>query len=744
MNKALLLFLFIFIGSSGLFGKHIIGGVITYEYLGVGGDPNTNKYRFVLSVYRDCNGGGAELDNPAEITIYEEIGGNYVQFFSGGVFLQSTAYVPVVPMPCMTPPSVCVEKGEYTFIKDIPNTGNSFHISYQRCCRNETITNIQTPGDVGATYTIELTSAAMDAKNSSPQFTSLPPIVICNDFPIAYDHAATDKDGDQLVYSFCSPLDGGGKLQSASTFNLCNGVQPIPGCAPPFDHIKFVVPYSLGKPMAGDPVVAINPSTGFIDGVPHQIGQYVVAVCVSEYRNGQLLSVVRREFQFNVADCQPDLYADVKKDTVIGFKNYLINSCGNTDIQFINLSQGGSNINSYYWEFDLNDGTFATSTAKDAIIAFPDTGLYHGKMILNNNLPCNDSVDIALNIFPSITADFSYVYDTCIAGPVQFEDHSHSEGVLQNWSWNFGEGGSDKVKHPAYLYKDPGEYPVTLTVEDGNKCMDDTTNIIVWQPAPSDVIIAPSTYNGCIPANIFFDNLSTPIDSTYTFEWDFGDGTVDSVLSPTHLFEEEGVYSISVKITSPIGCEAEDAFPNWIRVLPSPTALFSYSPEEVIGLDAIIQFTNESLDADRWFWNFDSLATTRELDPSYTFQDTGRHVVYLRVVHASGCVDTISKVIDVVPEITFYMPNAFTPNEDTQNDIFLGKGVLAGISDFKMTIWNRWGEQVFESADPVIGWNGRKNNSGQASPPGVYVYVVSFVTPRGKKEQLRGFATLIR
>jgi len=743
MNKLILVIL-LFFTTNIVSAKHIIGGMMAYEYLGVGSQANSNKYKFSLFVYRDCYGGGAQFDNPAEITIYEEINGSFIMIFTGGQFLSKSENVQVVPMPCMTPPDVCVQKAEYYFEMDLPVTGNSYHISYQRCCRNETIFNIQSPGDVGATYTIELTNAAMLAKNSSPQFNSVPPIVICNDFPIAYDHSATDKDGDQLIYSFCAPLNGGGKILSGAGANSCDGVIPIPGCPPPFEPVKFIPPYGLATPMGGSPLVNINAGNGFIDGIPHQIGQYVVAVCVSEYRAGQLMSVVRREFQFNVTDCQPDIFADVKKDTVIGFKNFLINACGSNDIQFTNLSIGGSNINSYYWEFDLNNGSFATSTAKDALLTFPDTGRYEGKMVLNRGTPCNDSVNIAINVFPSITADFSYVYDTCIAGPVQFTDHSHSEGILQDWSWKFGEGGSDKAKHPAYLYKDPGEYPVTLTVEDANKCTDDTTNFIVWQPAPSDVIIAPSTFNGCIPANIFFDNLSTPIDSTYTFEWDFGDGKVDSVLSPTHLFEEEGLYSITVRITSPIGCVAEDAFPNWIRVLPSPQAIFSYSPNEINSFNSAIQFSDESIDAVRWFWNFDSLATTQVQHPSYTFQDTGRHVVYLRVVHPSGCVDTASTIIDVIPEITFFMPNAFTPNEDTKNDIFLGKGLLEGISDFKMTIWNRWGEQIFESNDPDVGWNGRKNNEGRPSPPGVYVYVVSYVGPRGESQKIRGFATLIR
>ena len=743
--KPILLILTVFLFSTHhLIAKHIIGGVMTYEYLGDGTIPNSNKYEFTLEVYRDAGGGGAPFDNPAEITIYEEENGTYVLYSTGGKYIGSQKNVPIVPMPCMKPPNVLVQRAIYKFTISLPISGNSYHISYQRCCRNESISNIATPGDVGATYTIELTHAAMLAKNSSPKFSSLPPIVICNEFPVAYDHSATDKDGDQLIYSFCSPLDGGGKITSGAGSESCDGVIPIPGCPPPFDKVAFVFPYSLSKPMGGDPVITINPGNGFIDGIPHQIGQYVMAVCVSEYRNGQLLSVVRREFQFNVADCKPDLTADVQKDTVIGFKNYLLNTCGVSEIQFTNLSQGGNNIKDYYWEFDLKNGSFATSTARDAKIAFPDTGRYEGKMVLNRGLSCGDSIDIAVNVFPEAHASFTYDYDTCIAGPVSFTDYSNSDGILQGWSWDFGEGGSDKSKNPSYLYKDPGQYPVTLKVEDGNHCTDDTTNVITWQPAPSDIIISPSTFNGCIPANIFFDNLSAPIDSTYTFEWDFGDGQTDSVQSPTHLFMEEGLYSVGLKIISPIGCVAEDFYPNWIQVLPSPKAAFSYTPDEITSFHPEIQFIDESEDAIRWYWNFDSLATTQAQNPTYAFQDTGRHVVYLRVVHPQGCIDTTSRVIDVIPEITFYMPNAFTPNEDTKNDIFLGKGILDGITHFRMTIWNRWGEEIFESKDPSVGWNGKRHNSGRPSPPGVYVYVVDFVGPRGTPQHFQGFATLIR
>jgi gliding motility-associated-like protein len=90
------------------------------------------------------------------------------------------------------------------------------------------------------------------------------------------------------------------------------------------------------------------------------------------------------------------------------------------------------------------------------------------------------------------------------------------------------------------------------------------------------------------------------------------------------------------------------------------------------------------------------------------------------------------------------MPNAFTPNEDAKNELFMGGGIFRGIREYDMKIVNRWGEVIFESSDPNYGWNGRKNNSGRMSQNGVYMYMVQFTGPRGAPHEYRGFATLIR
>ncbi|MEZ4986641.1 MAG: gliding motility-associated C-terminal domain-containing protein [Saprospiraceae bacterium] len=114
------------------------------------------------------------------------------------------------------------------------------------------------------------------------------------------------------------------------------------------------------------------------------------------------------------------------------------------------------------------------------------------------------------------------------------------------------------------------------------------------------------------------------------------------------------------------------------------------------------------------------------------------------VFHPSGCTDTATALIDIFPDIRYFIPNAFTPNGDGSNDFFVGKGIVSGIQDFHFRIWNRWGEPVFETEDPFSGWNGRKNNTGQEMPAGVYLVVVTFRDPRGEPYEIKGFATLVR
>ncbi|HMQ49291.1 MAG TPA: PKD domain-containing protein [Saprospiraceae bacterium] len=727
--------------------KHIIGGVMTYECLGNG------RYEFTLKLYRDCNCTDcAEFDPFASIGIYRCTGDNCGgqnqnnPFQEVDVQLLSVTRVEEPDYPCLIPPDVCVQEGLYQFQLDLPvSSTQSYHVSYQRCCRNVTISNIFNPDQIGATHTIEITPLAQQQCNNSAIFNEFPPTIICAGTSLVFDHSATDADGDQLVYSFCAPLQGGGPItDNAALYNTCAGAQPIPACPPPYDPIVFIGPtYSPTNPVGGNPAISIDPNTGIITGTPNIQGQFVVGVCVQEFRNGMLINEVFRDFQFNVASCDPTVIAQIASDELVD-DEFVVISCGDLDVNFQNTSFQQNFIEQYEWTFDI-EGVPTTFDVWSPLVSFPDTGTYLGNLILNPNTACGDTAFIQVNIYPDLDADFEFEYDTCIAGPVVFTDLSYAEsGLITNWDWDFADGNTSTLQHPIHQYLIPDEFPVGLTITDINGCQDTEIKPLLYFPVPELLVVAPTEEVACVPARILFNNLSYPISEAYDILWNFGDGGTDTVVSPIYVYEETGTYTVSIDIVSPLGCQTDTTFFDLITVLPSPMAGFSYTPSQPSNIVPEIRITDESIDAIRWLYDFGSGRTSNLQEPVYVFPDTGLYQVMQVVTHPSGCKDTLIQLIDVIPEVRFYLPNAFTPNYDGLNDLYMGTGVMIGATHFRMQIWNRWGEQVFETSDLLKGWDGNHQKTGQPAPAGVYMVLVTYTGPRGQPYVIKGVATIVR
>ena len=311
--------------------------------------------------------------------------------------------------------------------------------------------------------------------------------------------------------------------------------------------------------------------------------------------------------------------------------------------------------------------------------------------------------------------------------------------------WDFGDGSKDSNKvNVEHQFVKPGIKYVTLTGIDIQGCKGDTTIKFNWQPAPAIIIAKPDIFGGCSPATVLFTNRSTPVDSTYKVAWDFGDGSFSNEISPRHIYLKDGTYNVKLEITSPIGCYKKAIFRNLINVKPSPVASFLLPENKISNLKPDVEFTDQSIDAHSWRWTFGDGKFSNEQNPSHKFRDTGVFNIKLTVKNVFSCTDTFSKKLYVYPEVTFFMPNAFTPNYDTVNDEFKGVGYTFGMKNFSMTVWNRWGEMIFETNNPNTGWNGLKNNTGEEIPNGIYLYDVSFTGFSDTKQNQKGYVTLIR
>jgi len=288
---------------------HIVGGEIGYRCLG------GNQYEITLRVFRDCFNADptAFFDDPGIIAVYA----------SNGLRLSNISLRPIGNDTlregldsCYTSfiNSVCVHTTVYKSVVTLNPRVGGYHFVYQRCCRNTTISNIVNPTEAGATYDILLTEAAMGKCNSSPVVNSWPPVYVCANQELNVNSAATDVNNDSIAYKLCAPLVGG-TLQRP---------QPIPPTAPPFQPIIWLGPtYSLANVLGGNNPLTIDVNTGIMKGVPPVLGQFVVAVCVEEYDRStkNLLSVVRRDFQYNVVNCMvPQATFEAPKELCVGSK----------------------------------------------------------------------------------------------------------------------------------------------------------------------------------------------------------------------------------------------------------------------------------------------------------------------------------------------------------------------------------------------------------------------------------------
>jgi gliding motility-associated-like protein len=624
---------------------HIVGGVMSYECLGFNTTNNTITIRITLRVYRDAINGQAPFDNPANVGVYA---GTSLAVFQT---LQMTNPVitnaPIdLSNPCLsvTPGSVAVEEAVYRITVTLPYNPNGYTFSYQRCCRNHTINNLVNPGAVGATYTINLSGPAQLACNSSPVFNNYPPIVICRDQPINFDHSATDANGNTLVYSLCDPFTGGTQ----------NNPAPNPPSPPPYIPVPFVAGFNASFPMPSNPVISINPNTGLLTGTPRQTGQYVVGVCVREFSpTGVLLSTTMRDFQFNVVNCFSTLQAQIRADSVdASGQGFIINSCNNNIITFINQStaQPQSLITAYEWRFDLNNGNFATSNNTNPTIIFPGAGTYSGWLVVNpGQAGCTDTAYITLNVYPPALPQFEVIIDSCNISlpPIQFNDISITDPTAPTvqWLWNFGDGTFSNLQNPTHLYPNAGSYTVNLTMTDTNNCVHTYTLPVDWYPpaVPQFTVDDP---DGCEPHTATFTHTSFPFGPGYSTLWSFGDGNI-STLSPTvtHIYPNPGVYTVSLQHVSPWGCISNLDRNNLISVFEGPNAAYTYTYDSCVyeAVDFIDISTPNSLATPivSWLWDFEDGTTSALQNPSHLYQFAGTYPVNLTVTDANGCTNTV-------------------------------------------------------------------------------------------------------
>ena len=385
--------------------------------------------------------------------------------------------------------------------------------------------------------------------------------------------------------------------------------------------------------------------------------------------------------------------------------------------------------------FGLNDGA-AEATATGGVVPYSYiwtgdvtgpllsdifAGLYQISVIDANGCWASDSAQITepepLHVYLDTITESCNGEATAI-----IEVHSEGGTPTYEYWWSNGET-TDSLFNLAVG-------PYTVTVTDILGCMDTMTVEVPFHPLPDFTISTTTAY--CDRD----DGTATVVGSNtelYNYDWHADN-------NPNAPFNGQLAGGDYVLTVDDEVCSLD--IPFTIGNVPGPVANLTADPTRFI-LGPVVRYQDHSSgDIATWLYEFGDGGTSEERNPAHLYQEAGQYWTVLTVTDEHDCFDTAMVMIEVLPDVIIYVPNAFTPNGDGNNDIWMPVISNCNERDFEMVIYNRWGQLIFQSNSPYVGWNGEYN--GKEIEMGVYTYKITYYNILGKKYMKSGTVTLIR
>jgi gliding motility-associated-like protein len=268
------------------------------------------------------------------------------------------------------------------------------------------------------------------------------------------------------------------------------------------------------------------------------------------------------------------------------------------------------------------------------------------------------------------------------------------------------------------------------------------TSAITVNPLPIATFSASVT-QGCSPLSV---TLTADDASNNTYNWSTSNALTAAGAQTSLLFQMNGGFDVTLTTTLN-GCSVTETIYNYIQVDNYPIAAFEPSSDQFTEPNQTLSFMNNSLGAATYSWDFGDGGTSTEEGPIHTFggNELGSTII-LTAISTLGCTDTSQFFIGYDPGLVYYIPNSFTPDGDMNNQVF-NPVFTSGIDIYQYTmyIYNRWGEIIFETNDPSIGWDGSFGMEGRDAELGVYTYQVFIKIPNfDERKMITGHVNLIR
>lgn len=373
------------------------------------------------------------------------------------------------------------------------------------------------------------------------------------------------------------------------------------------------------------------------------------------------------------------------------------------------------------WSWTFGDGT--SSVLQNPAHPYATSGAYNVTLIVNTAAGCADTTNQLITVYSQPNASFTSNV-ICWGDTTSFVNTSTTtDGTVVNTWWDFGDGTNSTLFNPDHvLGTQTNTFNVTMAIVTSYGCVDTITQVVTTYPLPV-FNYGPLQTSGCDEFTTQFNDNSTVAGGTIVnWLWDFGNGNFTFTQDPIHTYDSAGTYYPSLTVTTSYGCQMSDTMNFPVVVYPRPVAEFSASPNETSIYDPNIQFNDLSQGATMWDWDLGDNQTSIVQNPYHIYPDTGTYIIIQIAMNQFGCTDTVEHPIHIHGETTTFIPNAFTPNENGLNDEFMPK--LYGVIEFKMLIFDRWGNEIFKTEDMKAGWNGRVRGLGEVVQQDVYIYKI--------------------
>jgi gliding motility-associated-like protein len=620
INGCLIVF-FIFLKTGEVCGSHSMGADLTYQCLG------GNNYKLRLSFYRDCSG----IDAPSFVDINfnsASCGFDYFEraFPINGTGQEITPICPAELSTCEGGTFTGIQEWIYEVVITLPAECIDWQFSYSLCCRNGAISTINFPlGE--EIHVFSMLNNTGGVCNNSPTFENRPVPFICLGQQFCFNHGSSDADGDSLVYAPITPLT------SAGTTVLYNS------------------PYSATQPLNSSPAATFNAVTGDFCLTPQSLEVTVMAVLVSEYRNGVLIGMVERDIQITVLNCNNTLPL---LSGINGTSSFTTTACAGAPFCFdvFSTDPDPSQTVTLSWDGTVAGATFTAASslrpsgtfcwipqASDVssvphcftITVMDDACPYEGSQVFSYCITVQNVI-VDAGIDQSIGCNDQALLNATVSG---------TAGPF-TYLWNTGATTTA-------ISAGTGIYTISISSGLCNK----SDSVMVTSPvAPTAEFFSVNT---CGNGPVTFTDQSSGLIAVTSWQWSFGDGGTSLLPSPVHQYATPGNYQVRLIVQSGV---CIDTIIKLLKISAAPQAAFSLTPVCPGASVPVSNISSGSLL--RYSWDFGNGDTSSLPLPDLYYASGGNYIVSLKVTDSLGCVDTatVSVTIPDLPVAQIGIPNA--------------------------------------------------------------------------------------